>query len=159
MGGVGMSKTGLTYRRALLFVVAMVLVVIGGHQAHAARPGDNVLTVLLVPDNSTFDLRANELSQGPFYIGGTLFDVDTGEELGAFQCWGWFFTASRRVVTQEYNLGDRGTIILAGEEIVNTLALVGGTGDFRNARGETEFEFVPEGVLVHFTLIGANANP
>ena len=119
---------------------------------------DNVLTVLLVPDNSSFDLRANDFGQGPFYIGGTLFDVDTGAELGAFQCWGWFFTDSRRMVTQEYNLGDRGTIIVAGEEIVNTLALVGGTGDFGNAGGQAEFEFVAEGVLVHFSLIGADAD-
>ncbi len=154
-----MRKIGLTYRRASLLVAAMVLIVIAGHQTYGARPDGNVLTVLLVPDGSTFDLRANDFGEGPFYIGGTLFDADTGAELGAFQCWGWFFTASRRMVTQEYNLGDRGTIILAGEEIENTLALVGGTGDFRNARGQVEFESVAEGVLVHFTLIGSDATP
>ena len=154
-----MRKIGLTYRRASLLVAAMVLIVIAGQLAYGAKPNGNVLTVLLVPDGSTFDLRANELGQGPFYIGGTLFDVDTGAELGEFQCWGWFFTASRRMVTQEYNLGDRGTILLAGEEIVNPLALIGGTGDFRNARGQVEFEFVAEGILVHFDLIGASATP
>ncbi len=150
-----MRKIGLTYRRASLLMAAIVLMVIAGQLAYGAKPNGNVLTVLLVPDGSTFDLRANELGQGPFYIGGTLFNVDTGAELGEFQCWGWFFTSSRRMVTQEYNLGDRGTILLAGEEIENRLALVGGTGDFRNARGQVEFEDVAEGILVHFTLIGA----
>ena len=153
-----MRKIGVTYRWTLLLVVGMVLIATAGHQAYSAKPhDDNVLTVLLVPDGSTFDLRANDFGEGPFYIGGTLFDADTGAELGAFQCWGWFFTASRRMVTQEYNIGNRGTILLAGEEIENTLALVGGTGDFSNARGQVEFEFVPEGILVHFSLIGAGA--
>ena len=117
----------------------------------------NVLTVSLVVDGGSFDLVPSPGGGGPFYIGGTLFDADTQEELGEFQCWGWFFTAERRMVTQEYNLGDRGTIILVGEELLNPLAIVGGTGDFKNARGEMNIEFTEAGILVHFTLIGAGA--
>ncbi len=119
-------------------------------------PGDggengDALTVVLEPDQGTFDLIPSPGGGGPFYIGGTLFDVDTGEELGDFQCWGWFFTAERRMVTQEYNVGDRGTIILAGEEN-NTLAIVGGTGDFRGAGGESTAEAGEGGFLIHFSF-------
>ena len=145
--------------RWVSLAVALVLIVGAGNLAYSAKPADdNVLTVILVPDNDSFDLVASPGGGGPFYIGGTLFDRDTGAVLGDFQCWGWFFTEERRMVTQEYNLGDRGTILVAGEEIVNKLGIIGGTGDFKNARGETEFEFSDEGVLVHFTLIGADAD-
>ena len=112
---------------------------------------DDSLTVLLIPDGTTFDIIPS-VDGGPFYIGGTLFDVGTGAELGAFQCWGWFFTADRRMVTQEYNIGDQGTIITVGEEIVNPLAIVGGTGNFSGAGGEMVFEFTAEGILVHFSF-------
>ena len=118
-----------------------------------------MLTVLLVPDNDSFDLVASPGGGGPFYIGGRIFDLD-GVDLGEFQCWGWFFTEDRRMVTQEWNLGDRGTILVAGEELVNPLGIIGGTGDFSNARGQMEFvEFSAEGVLSQFTLIGADASP
>ncbi len=123
------------------------------------EPGDdddnNTLTVLL-NTTDTFDQVESPGGEGhgPFYIGGTLFDVDTGEELGDFQCWGWFFTPSRRMVTQEYNIGDAGTIIVAGEELVNKLAILGGTGDFQGAGGEMVFEFTDDGILVHFTFGG-----
>jgi len=62
------------------------------------------------------------------------------------------------MVTQEYNLGDRGTIIVAGEELLNPLAILGGTGDFKNARGQMDVEFTAEDLLVHFDLIGADAD-
>ena len=155
-----MRKISVTYRLILL-AVAMVLIVGAGDLAYSAKPSkDNVLTVLLVPDNGTLDLieSVTGSSRGPFYIGGTLFDLETGAELGDFQCWGWFFTASRRMVTQEYNLGERGTILVAGEEILNPLAITGGTGDFKNVRGQAEFEFVDDQLLVHFDLIGASAD-
>ncbi len=154
-----MNQIGMTSRWIAL-VCAIALVVGAGTPAFSAKPNDtNVLTVLLVADGPSFDqVAASVPGTGPFYIGGDLFDPDTNAALGEFQCWGWFFTPARRMVTQEYNIGDRGTILLAGEEAVNPLAIIGGTGDFRNVRGATEFEGTPEGVLVHFTLIGADAN-
>jgi hypothetical protein len=152
-----MKKITVTYRLFLL-ALAMVLIVSTGDLTYSAKPDkDNVLTVFLIPDGPP-DIIPSPGGGGPFYIGGTLFDLDTGAELGEFQCWGWFFTADRRMVTQEYNLGDRGTILVAGEEILNPLAIIGGTGDFRNARGQMEFEFTTGGVLVHFDLIGADAD-
>lgn len=153
-----MRKISVTYR---LFLLAVAMVLIGGtgDLTYGAKPSNaNVLTVLLVADGDTFDLIPSPGGGGPFYIGGTLFDLDTGGVLGEFQCWGWFFTESRRMVTQEYNLGDRGTILVAGEELLNPLAITGGTGDFKNARGQMEVESTPEGLLVHFNLIGADAD-
>ncbi|TDI31363.1 MAG: hypothetical protein E2P03_08030 [Acidobacteria bacterium] len=148
-----MRKISVTYRLILL-AVAMVLIVGTGDLAYSAKPSnDNVLTVVLeAGGGGSFDFIASDTGGGPFYIGGTLFDLETEAELGDFQCWGWFFTASRRMVTQEYNLGERGTILLAGEEIPNPFGIIGGTGDFKNVRGQAEFEFVAEGVLVHFDL-------
>ena len=114
---------------------------------------DDTLTLLLVGDGSSFDLTPSPGGGGAFYIGGTLYDVDTGEALGDFQCWGWFFTAERRMVTQEYNVGDRGTILLAGEEN-HPLAIVGGTGEFRGAIGEMNAVEAPDlgGFLMTFSF-------
>ena len=153
-----MNQIGMTSRWIAL-VCAIALVVGAGTPAFSAKPNDdNVMTVLLVLTNTFDQVAASVGGTGPFYIGGNLFDPDTDAALGEFQCWGWFFTPARRMVTQEYNIGDRGTILLAGEEVLNPLAIIGGTGDFRNARGATEFEGTAEGVLVHFTLIGADAD-
>ena len=152
----------------LTVLIALLVLVVGWSMAQSLRdfslsprddvatvPGgnNNSLTVLLVGDGDTFDIVESPGGGGPFYIGGTLFDVDTGEELGDFQCWGWFFTPpfGRRMVTQEFNIGDRGTIILVGEEN-NTLAIVGGTGDFRGAGGESNAEAAEGGFLIHFSF-------
>ncbi len=155
----------------LTVLIALLVLVVGWSMAQNVRfatnpddapdislpgdPGDddNTLTVLLVGDGASFEIVPGPGGTGPFYIGGTLFDVDTGEELGDFQCWGWFFTPpfGRRMVTQEFNIGDRGTIILAGEEN-NTLAIVGGTGEFSGAGGESTAEAGEDGFLIHFSF-------
>ncbi len=161
----------------LTVLIALLVLVVGWSMAQNVRiadnpdtasdistpgnPGDDddddTLTVLLVGDGASFEIIPGPGGTGPFYIGGTLFDVDTGEELGEFQCWGWFFTPpfGRRMVTQEFNIGDRGTIILAGEEN-NTLAIVGGTGDFRGAGGESNAEATETGFLIHFSFGGSD---
>lgn len=81
-----MRKISVTYR-LLLVAVAMVLIVGTGDLAYGAKPSnDNVMTVLLVPDDGTFE-RIESVAgsmRGPFYIGGTLFDLETGAELGDF---------------------------------------------------------------------------
>ena len=157
----------------LTILIALLVLVVGLSMAQNVRVADNpdddadisipgepsddddnnTLTVLLVGDGATFEIVPGPGGTGPFYIVGTLFDVDTGEELGDFQCWGWFFTPpfGRRMVTQEFNIGDRGTIILAGEEN-ETLAIVGGTGEFRGAGGESTAEAGEDGFLIHFSF-------
>ncbi len=155
----------------LTVLIALLVLVVGLSMAQNVRvadlpdddpvisfpgePGDDdndTLTVRLFTTD-TFDFILSPGGGGPFYVGGDLFHVDTGEALGDFQCWGWFFTPERRMVTQEWNIGDAGTIITVGEELVNPLAITGGTGDFRGADGQMEFEFTDgEGILVHFSF-------
>jgi len=152
----------------LMVLIALLVLVVGWSTAQPVRDlaqsprepvnsipengaDEDTLTVLLVGDGSSFDLIPSPGGGGAFYIGGTLFDVDTGEALGDFQCWGWFFTAERRMVTQEYNIGTRGTIILAGEEN-HPLAIVGGTGEFRGAIGEMNAVEAEGGFLMTFSF-------
>ncbi len=156
-----MRKTSVTSRVILLSIVFM-LVAATGNLAYSAKPGPNVLTVQVFVDFSTFDLRADAAGRGPFYVGGTIVDPATGSPLGEFQCWGWFFEANRNMVNQEFNIGDRGKIILTGEEDGGVRPITGGSGDFRNVRGDTTFDLSSLGVdgsfLASFTLIAADAD-
>ncbi len=101
-----------------------------------------------------------------FYVSGDIceelvLDVDNVlacTRIGKFHCWGWLIGAGGPVVSQEYDLFDRGKIQLQGVEDGGPRAVVGGTGDFRNVRGEaTGFVFTApqDEFLVSFKLIGA----
>lgn len=151
--------------RAVLLATAFMLVAGIGNLAYGARPNnqnENVLTVQVFLGGGTFDLRADANGRGPFYVGGAIVDPNTGQTLGEFQCWGWFFEADRNMVNQEYNLFDRGKIILTGEEDGGIRPITGGAGDFRNVRGEATFDFsnlsVDGSFLASFHLIGADAD-
>ncbi len=77
-------------------------------------------------------------TQGPFNVEGT---VDGGEP-GTFQCWGWVFEDGLTTnVSQVYNIAGRGAIMTQGGPEGFPLAVVGGTGEFRNVRGEALQEF------------------
>ena len=134
-----MRKIGLTSRSVLL-AAALVLVVGAGDLAYSDGPDVQRLKVRVVVDFSSFDLRDGGAGTGPFYVGGDVFNPRNGQPLGDFQCWGWFFESDRDVVNQEYNIGNRGKIILAGEEDGGLRAIVGGTGKFSGARGDTTFD-------------------
>ena len=76
---------------------------------------------------------------GPFFVGGDIFPKSGGPTLGKFQCWGWLIgptDADPAMVTQEYDLGPRGKILVAGIETDAPRAVTGGTGDFATARGD-----------------------
>ena len=84
----------------------------------------------------------------PFYVSGTicaeptLLDICT--PIGLFHCWGWDVAGdgSLVVVAQEFELFGRGKIQVQGVEDDGRRAVTGGTGDFRNVRGEaTGFDF------------------
>jgi len=77
----------------------------------------------------------NEFFPGPFNIVG-----DTGSGEGTFQCWGWINEDLSANVSQSFNVEDRGAIMTQGPE-GGLLAIVGGTGDFKNARGEARQVF------------------
>ena len=134
-----MRKIGVTSLSILLAAV-LVLAVGAGDLAYAQRSNVTELTVRVVVDFSTFDLRDGGAGNGPFYVGGDVFNPKNGQPLGDFQCWGWFFTPGRDVVNQEFNIGNRGKIILAGEEDGGLRAIVGGTGKFNGARGDATFD-------------------
>ena len=131
-----------------LFVIVLGLAVLGG--AAVAEAGKNLeLRVRL--DFDTFDVAAGTVG-GAFYITGVICKepgLDPNgpcTEIGTFHCWGWLFDAddenSVAVVSQEFNLEGRGKIQVQGVEDEGPCAVTGGTGDFKNARGEaTGFDF------------------
>lgn len=95
-----------------------------------------------------------------FYISGEIFEHDTATKIGTFHCWGWDVLCdglTTVVVSQEYDLDGRGKIQVQGVEDEGLRAITGGTGDFRNARGEmrgADLSAFPE-FTVTFRLIGA----
>jgi hypothetical protein len=75
---------------------------------------------------------------------------DTGSGEGTFQCWGWINADESANVSQSFNVEDRGAIMTQGPE-GGLLAIVGGTGDFKNARGEARQVFNNDGTF-DFTM-------
>ncbi len=120
--------------------VALVFATLNPVVAHD-EPGDGLLELTVVADFGTFDLITTT-NGGPFYVGGIVQDSD-GDQVGLFHCWGFMFNGGAvGVVTQEYDLTGRGKIILTGVEDGGPRAVTGGTGDFREVRGEaTGFDF------------------
>ena len=112
---------------------------------------------------------------GPFYVGGAIYRLGDlgGESIGEFHCWGFIFgegteeppRAGPGVVNQEFNLTDRGKILIAGFESDAPRAVTGGTGDFANARGEgipdvdPEFGVNVDHFAISFSLTGALGPP
>ena len=142
--------------RWVFLTVIVALAFASWNPTLAGKPqDDNILILDVVADLSTFDLLPSAFG-GPFYVGGSLEDPDTGEVLGLFHCWGFMF-AGGAVVNQEYDLTGRGKIILAGVEDAGLRAVTGGTGEFRNVRGQAsgfDFSEFPPLFPVTFELIG-----
>ena len=91
-------------------------------------------------------------AQGAFNVEG-----DTGSGAKSFQCWGWIFEDGLTTnVSQVYNIAGRGAIMTQGQED-GFLAVVGGTGDFSNVRGEGNQVFTGTGFdfTITFNLTGA----
>lgn len=80
---------------------------------------------------------------------------------GTFHCWGWIRGDGLGVVAQEFDLDGYGKIQVQGVEDDGPRAVTGGTGAFRNVRGEaTGFDFSqfgsgPGEFIADFRLIGA----
>ena len=113
-----------------LGAIALFSLAVGVTQVQAGTP--LILTVNV--DEGSFDAPA---IPGPFNVEGTVF---VGEDpVGTFQCWGWVFADFSTNVSQVYNIDDS-AIMTQGLE-GGLLAVVGGTGDFRNVRGEGNQDF------------------
>ena len=127
-----------TSRWALIAVVGAMILGLG-NPAYGTK-----LELRVEADLDTFDMVTRKANAGgPFYVGGTIFDPDTGDQIGSFHCWGWILKdGTLAVVTQEYDLDGRGKIIVVGVEDEGPRAIVGGTGNFKFARGQaTEVDF------------------
>ncbi len=147
-----------------LFIAMVGLALLGGLAVAEAGP----LVLRVDTDGlTTFDAHAAALGGGAaFYVGGdicadpTLFA--TCDPIGTFHCWGWLIGPDQMaaVVSQEYDLDGRGKIQVQGIEDEGPRAVTGGTGDFRNVRGEaTGFDlsdlFVGGEFTATFKLQGA----
>ena len=107
-----------------------------------ANGGGNTLVVDVVVDVSTFVGAGSPFHvQGPFYPAGTFQSEGCApavDPIGFYHCWGHIpATGGPGVVSQEFEFFGRGKIQVQGQEGPGaTIAVVGGTGDFRNVRGE-----------------------
>ena len=154
-----------------LFVIVLGLVLLGGF-AVAEADGKKGKLILRVDTHefADFDQTPNGVFQGgaAFYVSGDICKeldlLDDCTPIGKFHCWGWLIGPDQveGVVSQEFDLFGRGKIQVQGVEDAGARAVVGGTGDFRNVRGEaTGFDFsqftdTGEGEFIaEFKLVGA----
>ena len=137
-------------RRIFPLIVGAVLLV--GFPATEAQANDGKLVLrVLVDASGSFDKATADSAIGiAFFVRGTICeDPEPGascDSIGTFLCWGWQSDPSDvdgrpqvSVVSQEFNIFDRGKIQTQGVEAFgpdSARAVVGGTGDFRNVRGE-----------------------
>ncbi len=156
------SKETIMFRK--LFVIMLGLALLGGFTVVEAGP----LTLRVDTDTfDDFDVTHNGTLQNgvAFYVSGDicaeLVLSDPCTPIGKFHCWGWLIGPNQLVgpVSQEYHLFDRGKIQVQGIEDDGPRAVVGGTGEFRNVRGEvTGFDFSEFGdtgeFIATFKLIG-----
>ena len=125
----------------------------------SAARGGNSLDLRVIADPGMLDLIPSPTfpGQGPFYIPGTIYVPGTIDQLGIFHCWGFFYSGGAvGVVSQEFDLAGRGKIQVQGVEDDGPRAITGGTGDFRNARGEmtgADLSGFPD-FTVNFQLVG-----
>ena len=149
-----------------LFVIVLSLALLGGVAVTKAS-GELVLRVD-TDGFANFDATAPGFNNGfAFYVNGNICKepdlLDDCTVIGEFHCWGWdvFGNGYLSVVSQEFKLFGRGKIQVQGVEDYGPRAVTGGTGDFRNVRGEaTGFDFSqfgsgPGEFIATFKLIGA----
>jgi hypothetical protein len=101
-----------------------------------------------------------------FYVSGDILAPGTTHQIGDFHCGGFIRNGDELgVVNQEFAIDDRGKILIAGVESDEPRAVIGGTGDFVNARGEGLpdvgiFDFPNSGKFrIAFSLTGASGPP
>ncbi len=144
-----------------LFTILLGIAVLGGFAA-AEADGKKGKLVLLVDTHgfATFDPgEAGPLGGFPFYISGDICKETklTGAPssctpIGVFHCWGWDDGKGLAVVAQEYNIWGKGKIQVQGVEDEGPRAVTGGTGKYREVRGEaTEFDLSEFFVTGRFT--------
>ncbi len=148
-----MKKTQLT-------LIGLVLAIVFAF-ASPAYGGNLVLDV--EADLAAFDAAFGDIGTGcGFYVPGVIYEAGTSNAIGTFHCWGWDALcdgATAVVVSQEFNLDGRGKIQVQGVEDEGPRAVTGGTGQYRNVRGEMTGADLSEfpNFTVTFKLIGAKS--
>ena len=150
-----MNNKMYAYRSLLIGVLLTVsLAAAGPSYAH----GQN-FSLDVEPDfTNTFSMVEDEMTgNGPFYVSGPIFAPGTTTVIGKFLCWGYFGEAGAVVVvSQEFDLFERGKIQTQGVEDGGPRAVVGGTGDFANVRGQaTRVDFDNGNFTIRFSLTGS----
>ncbi len=143
-------------RASLLGVVFILAAITVFSVAGSVTEGQPVrLRLILVVEMDFGSFHGPELGeQGAFNVLG-----DTGSGAGTFQCWGWMFEDGLTTnISQVYNIAGRGRIMTQGREIddAEPLAVVGGTGDFKNVRGEASVVWGEDGFTITFDIRGAH---
>lgn len=165
------------FRRRIIIGLTVAFLLTLGFVASGLQPGQGQLVVLrIVNDGSTFEDSTSRKSPGSslggpgaFYVRGNICaDLTVGnacddpiDTIGVFHCWGWMANDGlATVVSQEYILDGQGAISVQGVEAFNKnfipRSVVGGTGKFRNIRGEMVAATFFDGgeFLATFDIIG-----
>ncbi len=136
-------------RLSLLGFVSLAAIAALSFAVPVTQAHDTLFLVIAVDESSFVGPDIN--AAGAFNVEGA---IDGGPS-GGFQCWGWIFADGVTTnVSQVYNIAGRGAIMTQGQE-GGLLAVVGGTGDFRNVRGEGLQVFTATGFNIEFDLRGA----
>ena len=155
---------------SITMVIAFSIAVASSYTAVAHDDDfDDELTVIVFPDLGTFSLIDVDKSGGfsagdPFVIQGTLLNENMTAEIGRYLCRGWFiadpisemppfFDGEFTFVHQSFEIFDRGTIHVEGNESTNSIvrAIDGVSGDFELEEGGTLLA-EPMGVLGVFVI-------
>jgi len=137
---------------SLLGVVASLAAIAALSFAVPVTQAHDTLFLVIAVDENSFVGPAGNVA-GAFNVEGAI----VGGPVGGFQCWGWIFADGATTnVSQVYNIAGRGAIMTQGQE-GGLLAVVGGTGDFRNVSGEGLQVFTGPGFdfTIEFDLRGA----
>jgi hypothetical protein len=154
-------------RRSLMKAGSAAVVVGVGATALTVSPagaaGGKAVNLLVTADFGTFTNPSGP-GVGSFYIKGPIAARSGGPSIGTFHCWGFLNGEADAVVNQEFDLDGRGKILIAGIESTDPRGVIGGTGDFANARGQG----IPSGgpgsaggtdFTIDFNLTGASGPP
>ncbi len=129
-----------------LFTILLGIALLGGFAAAEADGKKGKL--LLLVDTHVFADFDTGASGGPgagfpFYISGDICKETTltgasspCTPIGVFHCWGWDDGKGLAVVAQEYDIWGKGKIQVQGVEDEGPRAVTGGTGKYREVRGE-----------------------
>ena len=125
-----------------LFVIVLGLVLLAGFTVADAHTMTLRVTVNGFADFDQTDPATLGVKGDAFYVSGDICkELTLGDDctpIGKFHCWGWLVGPDQALglVSQEFHLFDRGKIQVQGVEDAGPRAIVGGTGDFVNVRGE-----------------------